>query len=129
VRARTVAAGVAVAAVAGTVVPLALSPSASASKKPTTLAITKCTPNPAVIGHNVTIKGTDLAGATALKIGSKNVFADIISDTSKAIKVPVPKGLAVANPVAVTVTVNGVKATQNCTFAKPKKKKKHHHAG
>ena len=122
-RARTVAAGVAVAAVAGTVVPLALSPSASASKKPTTPAITKCTPSPADIGHNVTIKGTGLAGATALTFGHKNVFGSIVSDTNKAIKVPVPKGVSVTNPVTVTVTVGANQATQSCTFAKAKKKK------
>jgi len=122
VRARTIAFGVAAAALAGTAVPVALSGSASAkgSSTPTTVAITKCSPNPAVIGKTVTIHGTDLTGATKLVIGQKSVV--INANTAKAIKATVPTGTGVKQPVNVKVVTPSGSASQQCSFKKPAKK-------
>jgi hypothetical protein len=122
VKTRFVAAGVAAAALAGAAVPLALSPSANATATSTTVAIKRCAPVPAVIGHNVTIHGTDLAGATLVKIGDHNVTSNVVSDTASAIKVPVPGGISVTNPVTVKVTTPNGTANASCTFKKAKKK-------
>ncbi len=82
-RVRTIAAGVAVAALAGTAVPMALSGTASAkgSGTPTTVTITKCSPAIATIGKTVTIKGTDLTGATKVVIG---VHEEVTANPSPA---------------------------------------------
>jgi hypothetical protein len=127
VRLRTFASGVAVAILAGVAVPVALSTSASAAKAPSsgTATITKCSPATATIGKNVTIHGTDLTGATKVMIGSHNVTADIISNTAKAIKVPVPAGLATASAVTVKAVTPAGTATQTCNFKKAPKKKHH----
>jgi len=130
VRVRIIAAGVALAALAGTAVPLALSGSASAkgSGTPTTLAITRCSPAAATIGKTVTIHGTDLTGATKVTIGGRNVTTSITANTAKAIKVnPVPGHIAVTPNATTTVkvTVSGVTATQQCSFKKAPKKKSH----
>lgn len=127
-RVRTIAAGITLAALAGSAVPLAMSGSASAkgSGAPSTVAITKCTPVPAIIGKTVTIHGTDLGGVTKVKIGSKNVTAAVTTNTDSIITVsPVPGGFPVT-PNAATIkvsTANG-KATGTCTFQKAKKSKK-----
>jgi hypothetical protein len=131
VRVRTIAAGVTLAALAGTAVPLVLSGAASAkgSGTPTTMAITKCSPTVATFGKSVTIHGTDLGGVTKVMLGSHNVTADVTGNTPKAIKInPVPGGMAVTpNAVTVKVVAAGGSATNNtsCHFQKPKKKKSH----
>jgi hypothetical protein len=133
VRVRTIAAGVTLAALAGTAVPLALSGAASAkgSGTPTTVAITKCTPAIATIGKTVTIHGTDLSGVTKVTIGgSKNLVTagSVVKNTAKAIKInPVPGGIA-TTPNATTkivVTTPSGSATQQCNFKKAAKKKSH----
>jgi hypothetical protein len=125
VKLRFVAAGAAVAALAGATVPLALSPSASATSTTPTVAIKRCAPVPAVIGHNVTIHGTDLAGATLVKIGDHVVTSKVVSNTASAIKVPVPGDISVTNPVPVKVTTPNGTANATCTFKKAKKKSHH----
>jgi len=119
VRFRIVASGVAIAALAGVAVPMALSTSASAV--PTTAGaptITKCSPATATMGKNVTIRGTNLANATKVTIGGTTVTP--IKDTAKAIKAQVPTGIKAAANVKV-VTANG-SFTAACTFQKPPKK-------
>jgi hypothetical protein len=125
VRFRTFASGVAIAALAGVVVPIAMNGTASAAKAPPGPAtITKCSPATATIGKTVTIHGTDLLGATKLTIGGK--AATINANTAKAIKATVPAKIGVQNPDTVkAVTPNGT-ATQTCSFQKPVKKHKKH---
>jgi hypothetical protein len=132
VRVRTIAAGVTLAALAGSAVPLALSGAASAkgSGTPPTLAITKCSPAVATVGKTVTIHGTALTNATKVSIAGKNVTADITKNTATAIKIsPLPGGIVSVSPNATTVkvTVSGVTATNNtsCHFKAAPKKKKH----
>jgi hypothetical protein len=132
VRVRLIASGVAIAALAGTAVPLALSGSAAAkgSGTPAPVAITKCSPAVATIGKTVTIHGTSLTGATKVTIGTKNVTASIKNNTAKAITIfPVPSGIAVTpNAATVKVTALSGSATNNttCHFQKAKKKVKKH---
>jgi IPT/TIG domain len=125
VKVRTVAAGVAIAILAGTAVPIALSGSASAkgSGTPTTVAITKCSPATATVGKSVTIHGTDLSGVTKLSIGGKNVLAAMTKNTAKAITVtPVPSGMSNLSAATVKVTTPAGSATGTCAFKKAKKK-------
>lgn len=128
-RVRSIAAGVALAALVATAVPFALSGSASAtgSGTSTTVAITRCSPGTATIGKSVTIHGTDLTGATKVLISGHNVTADITANTAKAIKIsPVPGGVVAVTPNAATIKVTalGGSATNNtsCHFKKAKKK-------
>ena len=132
---RTVASGVAIAALAGTAVPLALSGSASAKVPATptttaapTMTITKCSPATATIStakktHYVTIHGTELAGATGVKIDGKT--AVFTTNTNKYIKAAVPTGIKAATDT-VKVSVGSVSATNStsCTFKKAVKKSK-----
>jgi IPT/TIG domain len=125
VRVRTLAAGVAIAVLAGAAAPIALSGSASAkgSGAPTTVTITKCSPATATVGKTVTIRGTDLTGATKLSIGGKNVFASITKNTAKAITVtPVPSGMSNLSAATVKVTTPAGSTTATCAFKKAKKK-------
>jgi len=128
VRFRTIAFCVAITALVGTVVPVALSASASAkgSGAPAAVAISKCSPAIATIGKSVTIHGTDLTGATLVKIGTHNVTTSIAANTAKAIKItPVPIGIAVTpNASTIKVTTANGTATGSCTFQKAPKKKK-----
>jgi len=133
VRVRSIAAGVALAALVGTAVPVALAGSASAkgSGAPTTVAITKCSPKTAFVGKSVTIHGTDLTGATKVTIGdSANLVTkgSVVSNTAKAIKItPVPGGIAVTpNAATVKVTTPAGSASAPCNFQPKKKAKKHH---
>jgi uncharacterized Zn-binding protein involved in type VI secretion len=123
VRVRTIASGVVIAAVAGVAMPVALHGSASAKAPSGPATITKCSPAVATIGKNVTIHGTNLAGAMKLFIGGKSVSWN--ANTAKAIKATVPTGIGTKNPDTVkAVTPNGT-ATNTCSFQKPKKKKSH----
>jgi hypothetical protein len=139
VRFRTVAAGVALAALAGTTVPLAMSGSASAkvsaqagvAKATTTtvagVTLTGCSPATATIGKTLTIHGTDLTGATAVKIGKKNATAAMTGDKATTITInPIPNGIKPVTPNAATVSVTtpAGKASVKCTFQKAKKKSK-----
>jgi hypothetical protein len=132
VRVRTIAAGVALAALVGTAVPVALSGSASAkgSGAPTVVAITKCSPGTATIGKSVTIHGTDLTGATKVTIAGKDMVkaGSVVSNTAKTIKIsPVPSGIAVTpNAATIKVTTPSGSAQGTCTFKKAPKKTKHH---
>jgi len=124
VKVRTVASGVAIAALAGVAVPVALSASASATTAPTTVpTVTKCAPATATIGKTVTIHGKALEDATAVTIGKKNKAAITAGkDKAKAIVVTVPKTL---NPGKYNVTVSnaiGTSSPVQCTFAKAKTK-------
>jgi pyruvate kinase len=132
VRVRTVASGVAIAALAGTAVPFALAGSASAkvSATPTTtappaIAITKCSPATATIStlkktRYVINHGTALAGVTILHIGSKK--ATFTTNTNKLIKAAVPTGIAAStDPVKVTATAGTATNTTSCTFKHAKK--------
>jgi hypothetical protein len=130
VRVRSIAAGVVLAGLVGTAVPMALAGSASAkgSGAPTTVAITKCSPGTATIGKSVTIHGTDLTGATKVSIKGVNVTADITANTAKAIKIsPLPGGIAGVTPNASTVKVTtpAGSASGTCNFKKAKTKKHH----
>jgi hypothetical protein len=91
------------------------------------VTITKCSPATATIGKSVVIHGTDLTGVTKLKIGHKNVVADITNNTATAITVsPLPGGIPVTpNAATIKVTAAGGSATGTCSFQKPKKKKHH----
>jgi hypothetical protein len=126
VRVRTVASGIAILAVAGVAVPTALSGSAVA-KSTAAPTITACAPAPAVLGKNVTLKGTGLSGATSVAIGRKTTVAGPFkSDTAKALKFKVPTtGVGTTSGDKVTVTTpNGTSAAVSCTFKKAPKK--HH---
>jgi hypothetical protein len=119
VRVRIVASGIAIAALAGVAVPVALSNSASAVPSPTAPPmITKCMPATATMGKNVVIHGTGLANATKVTIGGKVVTP--LTDTARAIKAQVPTGINAASNVKV-VTANG-SFTATCTFQRPPKK-------
>jgi len=119
VRVRILASGVAMAALAGAAVPLALSNPVSAAPSPTAApTITKCSPATATMGKNVTIRGTGLSSATKVTIGGKVVTP--LKDTAKAIKAVVPTAINAASTVKVT-TANGTVAAA-CTFKKPTKK-------
>jgi hypothetical protein len=129
VRVRSIAAGVALAALVGTAVPIALAGSASAkgSGAPTTISITKCSPGTATIGKSVTIHGTDLTGATKVTIKGVNVTSDITANTAKAIKIsPLPGNIEAVSPNAATVKVVAPAGTASnntsCHFKKAKKK-------
>jgi len=123
VKIRTVASGVAVLALAGLAVPAALDGSAVA-KGTAAPTITACAPAPAIIGKNVTITGTGLAGATAVTIGKNaTINGPFKHDTAKKLEVKVPTVRKGADMVTVT-TGNGTSAGVSCTFQKAKKK--HH---
>lgn len=123
---RTLASGVAVAALAGAAVPLALSGSASAARATITVTgaptLKRCAPVPATVGKTVTIYGTNLAGATKLTIGSKSVAFPLPKDTAKVIKAIVPAGVPLAASVKVTTPKGS--AITSCTFKRAKKVRK-----
>jgi len=110
---------------AGVAVPAALSGSAVA-KSTAAPTVTACAPAPAIIGKNVTLHGTSLAGATSVAIGKKT--SGIISgpfkhDTAKKLMFKVPTGIATKSGDTVTVTTaNGTSAGVTCTFKKAPKK-------
>jgi hypothetical protein len=125
VRVRTVASGLAVLALAGVAVPTALSSSAVA-KSTAAPTVTACAPAPAIIGKNVTLHGTGLAGATSIAIGKKTtgvVAGPFKHDTAKAITLKVPTGVSTKSGDTVTVTTpNGTSTGVSCTFKKAPKK-------
>lgn len=131
-RVRTVASGVAIAALAGTAVPLALAGSASAkvSATPTTTTastptITKCSPATATMSTTkktryVIIHGTELAGVTKVNIdGKKSTFT---TNTNKLIKATVPSGITVGtDTVKALVTAGTAINSTSCAFKHAKK--------
>jgi hypothetical protein len=126
VKVRTVASGVAIAALAGFAVPTALSASASATATPAPPAVTtvtKCSPATATIGKIVTIHGVALQGATSVTIGKKNAAIVDGKDRAKTIQVTVPNlTKAGVYPVKVVTPQGTATNTKPCTFQKAKKK-------
>jgi hypothetical protein len=121
VKVRIVASGIAIAALAGVVVPTALSASASATTPtPTTPTITKCAPATALVGHGVTIHGTGLTGATKVTIGGRAAKLPS-TPIKKSIRVKVPTGVVNGMQKVKVVTPSGT-ASHSCKFKKPAKK-------